>query len=77
MYPSSPYSGLVWAGSLSLAGFVGALRIAAGKHYPTDVVAGALVGTGVSLSILGFHKKKPQNSAIVVGPGFMGVIFLL
>ncbi len=77
MYPSSPYSRLVWAGSLSLAGFVGALRIAAGKHYPTDVVAGALVGTGVSLSILGFHKKKPQNSAIVVGPGFMGVIFLL
>jgi membrane-associated phospholipid phosphatase len=75
MYPASPYSGLVWAGSLSLAGFVGALRIAAGKHYPTDVVVGALVGTGVSLLVLETHKESAKNVSLWVGPGNFGAVF--
>lgn len=75
MYPASPYSGLVWAGSLSLAGFVGALRIAAGKHYPSDVVVGALVGTGVSLLVLETHKESAKNVSLWVGPGNFGAVF--
>ena len=58
MYPNSAYRPLVWAGTLSLAGFVGALRIAAGKHYPSDVVVGALAGTGISLAVIRLHKKS-------------------
>lgn len=57
IYPNSPYKSLVWTSTMSLAGFVGVLRIAAGKHYPTDVAAGALVGTGVSLAVIRAHKK--------------------
>lgn len=56
MYPNSPYKGIVWAGSYSAAGLVGVLRIAAGKHYPSDVIVGALVGTGISFGIIGVHK---------------------
>lgn len=59
-YPNSAYKSLVWATSLSLAGFVGALRIAAGKHYPTDVVVGALAGTGISLAVIKIHQKSVQ-----------------
>lgn len=76
VYPNSPYKGLVWASSLSLAGFVGALRIAAGKHYPSDVVVGALVGTGVSLAILKFHEKETGNVSFSACPGYLGLNIL-
>lgn len=72
-YPDSPYKGIVWASSLSLAGLVGALRVAAGKHYPSDVVVGALVGTGVSLAILRLHEKSAKSVSFCAGPGFLGL----
>ena len=73
VYPSSPYRGIVWAGSLSAAGFVGFLRIAAGKHYPTDVVAGALIGTGLSFSIIRMHKASSKKVSLYAGPDAAGV----
>ena len=65
-YPNSAYKPLVWATSLSLAGFVGVLRIAAGKHYPTDVVVGALAGTGISLAVIKIHKKSVQFGPVTL-----------
>jgi len=41
-YASEP---LFWSVGMGLAAFVGYLRIAADKHYFTDVLVGALVGT--------------------------------
>lgn len=81
VYPNSRYKSLVWASSLSLAGFVGVLRIAAGKHYPTDVVVGALAGTGVSLAVLQAHKKTGKNAPesrfhAWAFPGMAGLTFL-
>lgn len=80
VYPNSPYRSLVWAGSLSLAGFVGVLRIAAGKHYPSDVVVGALAGTGISLAVIGAHKKSVRIGPVALsglwaGPGTAGASF--
>ena len=79
-YPNSRYKSLVWAGSLSLAGFVGVLRIAAGKHYPTDVVVGALAGTGVSLAVIQMHKKTVRIGPVSLaglwaGPASAGATF--
>ena len=79
-YPNSRYKSLVWAGSLSLAGFVGVLRIAAGKHYPTDVVVGALAGTGVSLAVIQMHKKTVRIGPVSLaglwaGPDTAGATF--
>ncbi len=36
---------VIWATGLALAGTTGYLRIAADKHYTTDVLTGAAVGT--------------------------------
>lgn len=74
MYPNSRYKPLVWAGSLSLAGFVGALRIAAGKHYVSDVVVGALAGAGISAAVIEIHKKSVRIGPVALfglwaGPG--------
>lgn len=80
MYPNSRYRSLVWAGSLSLAGFVGVLRIAAGKHYPSDVIVGALAGTGISLAVIKLHKKSVRFGPVALsglwaGPASAGASF--
>lgn len=75
IYPNSKYKSLVWASSLTLAGGVAALRVMAGKHYPTDVVVGALVGTGVSLGVLKLHEVCKNNISFWVIPGNIGAVF--
>jgi membrane-associated phospholipid phosphatase len=44
------------AGGLALT--TAALRIAAGKHYPSDVVTGLLVGIGVSIINTKLHETQ-------------------
>ena len=73
VYPNSPYKGIVCATAYSLAGLESVLRIAAGKHYVSDVVVGALVGTGVSLGILEMHKDRNQKFSLWVGPNVAGI----
>lgn len=77
IYPNSPYKSIVTAVSYSLAGFESALRIAAGKHYPTDILVGALMGTGISFGILEMHKKCNQIYSLYAGPGTVGIAFNL
>lgn len=76
-HPNSSATRIVRALAFSLAGFESALRVAAGKHYPTDVIVGALVGTGISYGILEMHKKRNQMYSLWVGPGTAGVSFRL
>lgn len=64
---------VVRALAFSLAGLEGVLRIAAGKHYPSDVIVGALVGTGISYGILEMHKRKNQEFLVWVFPGAAGL----
>lgn len=47
-YSSEPY---VWIAGLTLAAASGYLRIAADRHYLTDVVGGAALGTAVGLTV--------------------------
>ena len=49
IYASRSRRGWLW---LLPAGFVGITRLACGAHYPTDVVAGALIGSACSLFAL-------------------------
>ena len=74
-YPNSPYKGIMRASAYSLATLESVLRIAAGKHYFTDVLVGALVGTGVSIGILEMHKDRNENFSVWVGPGVAGITF--
>lgn len=43
--PDSEYKGWIWAGSLGAASTVAGLRIAAGKHFLSDVLVGAAAGS--------------------------------
>ena len=76
MYPNSRYKNLVWASSYTLAGAVGILRVVAGKHYPSDVIVGALVGTGVSFGILKLHEICKKKISFWAIPGnISGVLY--
>ena len=59
--PESPYRLPVWIASLSLAGATGALRIASGNHFISDVLVGALIGsaTGYLVPYLHFSHYDP------------------
>jgi membrane-associated phospholipid phosphatase len=61
------------ASAYSLATLESVLRIAAGKHYFTDVLVGALVGTGVSFGILEMHKNRDEKYSFWVGPNVAGI----
>lgn len=50
-HPGSKLNPYVWAGSLGAASVVGYLRFAAGAHFPTDILTGALAGTLIGCGV--------------------------
>jgi membrane-associated phospholipid phosphatase len=56
-HPDSGIKGWLWAGSLGAASVVGGLRIAAGKHYLSDVVVGAAAGSFFGWVFPYMHKR--------------------
>ena len=74
-YPDSKWVPVVWSLSLTVAASVGVLRVVSGKHYPTDVLVGALLGAATGLAIPFLHWKKKKRVVIlpVAGDGFAGV----
>lgn len=51
----------VWAVGLALATTVGVLRVVAGKHYPTDVLAGAALGGGIGAAVPLLHLRPRRG----------------
>lgn len=49
--PSSKLRPYIWAGSLFTASVVGYLRYEAGMHFPTDIIAGATIGSAIGYVI--------------------------
>jgi hypothetical protein len=53
---------LIWGSSLALASSVGVLRYTSGKHFPTDIIAGAIVGSVIGYAVPKLHEKKSKSS---------------
>lgn len=75
-HPNSANTSLVRALAFSLAGLESVFRVAAGKHYPTDILAGSLVGIGVSYGILTLHKNRNKKFSLWAGPRCAGALFV-
>ncbi|MCX8124856.1 MAG: phosphatase PAP2 family protein, partial [Spirochaetes bacterium] len=65
-YPNSKWKMPVWIGSLGLATATGYFRYKAGKHYPSDIIAGALIGASAGYGVPYMHRKKDKE--LVVTP---------
>ena len=75
--PDSKLKPYVWAGALTLSSVVAYSRVRAGRHFPTDVIAGAAVGGLVGYWIPELHKKKLSGAAsamsVQASPAFISV----
>jgi membrane-associated phospholipid phosphatase len=58
----------VWATGLASAAATGYLRIAADKHYLTDVLAGAAIGAAVGWVVPRLFDRRPASDASAAGP---------
>lgn len=72
--PNSIYKPYITAGALILASAVSGLRISSGKHFPTDVLTGAAVGSALGFLIPELHRKK-TNKEPVLDIGFFHLSF--
>jgi membrane-associated phospholipid phosphatase len=60
-HPDSPLRPWVWGSSLAVASGVGYLRFASGKHFPSDIIAGAMVGSAIGYAIPRLHEIKTKK----------------
>lgn len=64
----------VWAQGLAIGFFSGYLRIAADRHYLTDVLAGAAMGAAVGFAVPFLHRPgRSFTVGPVAGPG-LGIV---
>jgi membrane-associated phospholipid phosphatase len=64
----------VWGICITAPAIMGHLRVKAGVHYPTDVIAGYALGAAVGLLIPELHKKR-DNYQLTVIPVDNGIGF--
>lgn len=73
-YGKSAWSRLVWGSTLTAATLTGYSRVKAGVHYPSDVIAGALVGSALGYLVPRIHRTKGDGRvSLSAAPGSLGL----
>lgn len=68
IYGKNTWSKVIWGTSLFLASATAYTRVAAGEHFPTDVIAGAIVGSAIGYAIPALHKVNPDKLSFSIYP---------
>jgi len=67
------YKAIVWSMAAIIPASTAFLRVKAGKHFPTDVIAGYVVGASIGYLIPQLHKlKKRKLNKLSIIPTFTG-----
>ena len=66
-HPDSPYRPLIYGAVIAGGATTGLFRILAGKHFPTDVLVGAVAGTAVGITVPLLHRRREVSLAIAPG----------
>jgi membrane-associated phospholipid phosphatase len=61
LYPDSDARGWVWGGCLTAAATTGYLRYAAGRHYPSDILVGAVMGSFIGYLVPSLHELESES----------------
>ena len=64
LHPDIKNKGLIWFGAIATPAVLGYLRVRAGRHFPTDVMAGYAVGAAIGYFIPQLHLVKNENVKI-------------
>ncbi len=62
-HPESPWKPVVWVGAAVIPAITGYLRVRAGRHYPTDVIAGYALGASVGYFVPHLHRPSKKLAA--------------
>jgi membrane-associated phospholipid phosphatase len=73
-HPESPARYWIYGGAAVTGATMGLLRVLAGKHFPTDVLAGAAVGGAVGLVVPRLHARNRQVMAVPVAGGALFLV---
>jgi membrane-associated phospholipid phosphatase len=60
-HPHSPWRYVLWANAAVTPAVTGFLRVRAGKHFPTDVTVGYIVGAATGFLVPYVHQKIKQR----------------
>jgi membrane-associated phospholipid phosphatase len=71
-HPRSPWRYVVYGAAIGVGTAIGLSRIAAGKHFPTDVMTGAATGTGFGLLVPWLHARARPQLAFQLAPYGLG-----
>jgi hypothetical protein len=63
--PRSEYRVPIWIGGMSVAALTAVLRVRAGQHFPTDVIAGAAAGSFAGWVVPCLHRARLSGVAVV------------
>lgn len=72
-HPDSKLKPFVWGLAATVPAVTGYLRVRAGRHYPSDVIAGYALGATVGYLVPTLHKKKVLPKGMRVNAGVSGV----
>jgi len=61
-HPHSPLIAPIWLSTHALAASTAVLRGVAGKHFWTDVIAGAAAGSAIGLAVPSLHAARTRNA---------------
>lgn len=77
--PKGWQQALIYTAAAIPPSVMGMYRMAAGKHFPSDVIVGGLVGAASGFLVPQFHKIKPKGLSMipVYNEGFKGMSFKL
>jgi membrane-associated phospholipid phosphatase len=56
-----PHVGRTWATGVALAAATSYFRVAGDRHYLTDVLTGAAIGSAVGWGVVRLHRGEPQS----------------
>ena len=77
LYPGSSARPRMWAGSLTLAVATGSMRYQAGKHFPTDIFSGAVLGSLVGWGVPKLHEVDGVDLTVAPSGGGINIGLML
>jgi membrane-associated phospholipid phosphatase len=73
-YPDSRLKPFVWTAAALVPATTAYLRVRAGKHYPSDVLTGFLIGGAIGYLVPALHKKPLSERMLNVSVGMGGMV---